>query len=399
MIRLQRLSDVCSLVTDGTHYTPPDVDSGVPFLTVKDIGHRGELDFEGCSKITADEFERAAAGNSAPQLGDVLFSKDGTVGKISVVRKQVRFAVLSSIAILRPNAKLVDANYLGHALRSPEILAQALKKKTGSAIRRIVLSDLKSIQVPLPPLAEQRRIAAILDKADTLRAKRREAIVKLDQLLQSVFLELFGDVSSNHQGWPEAALGDVVESTKLGLVRGASEFGDAPEFDVPYIRMDAIGRGGEFLQRKVRMTKATAQEIKESSVCYGDFLFNTRNSKDLVGKSTVFESRSSGWTFNNNLMRVRFSDRANSFYMLRYLMSRRGQAEMEKRKSGTTSVFAVYYKDLKTLPVVLPPKNLQDKFQCIVEDQRKVRERVAEQELRVQSLMQALQHAAFSDRL
>lgn len=216
MTHSKQLSAVCSLITDGTHYTPPDTGSGVPFLTVKDIDHRGTLDFDRCSKITADEYERAALGNSAPQLGDVLFSKDGTVGKVSVVRDRTKFAVLSSIAILRPDAKLIDPNYLGHALRSPDALDQALKKKTGSAIRRIILSDLKSVQISVPSLPEQRRIAAILDKADALRAKRREAIAKLDQLLYSVFLDMFGDPVTNPKGWPECELGDVVHSAKDG---------------------------------------------------------------------------------------------------------------------------------------------------------------------------------------
>src|SRR3546814_9667674 len=75
--------------------------------------------------------------------------------------------------------------------------------------RRIVLSDLKGIRLPIPDLVEQRRIAAILGKADALRAKRREAIVKLDQLLQSVFLDMFGEPLSNPMKWPKKLLADV----------------------------------------------------------------------------------------------------------------------------------------------------------------------------------------------
>ena len=78
----------CNLITDGTHYTPPDVDVGVPFLTVKDFTHDGQADLVGCSHITNDEFDKADKGNSAPKIGDVLFSKDGTVGKVYVVQNQ-----------------------------------------------------------------------------------------------------------------------------------------------------------------------------------------------------------------------------------------------------------------------------------------------------------------------
>jgi hypothetical protein len=138
------------------------------------------LDFLGCSFISEADYRAARAGNSAPQRGDVLFSKDGTVGKVHVVDTDQPFAVLSSLAILRPKGDSVDTRYFGHVLRSPGVLDDALKRKTGSAIRRVILSDLKKVRILLPPLPEQRRIAEILDKADALRAKRRAVLAQLN---------------------------------------------------------------------------------------------------------------------------------------------------------------------------------------------------------------------------
>ncbi|WNO05767.1 restriction endonuclease subunit S [Rhodoferax mekongensis] len=202
------IADACELVTDGTHYTPKDVGNGIPFLTVKDVSDSG-LDFAGCSFISESDYLAAKAGNSAPLRGDVLFSKDGTVGKVHVVATDQSFAVLSSLAILRPKAGLVDPGYLGHVLRSPAVLDDALKKKTGSAIRRIVLGDLKRVRLPLPTLEEQRLIAAILDQAETLRIQRRQALAHLDTLTQSLFLDMFGDPVVNPKGLPVVKFGDV----------------------------------------------------------------------------------------------------------------------------------------------------------------------------------------------
>ena len=184
------LADACSLLTDGTHYTPPDEGAGFPFLTVKDMSEAG-LDFSNCSRISDEEFKKAVDGNSSPRQGDVLFSKDGTVGKVHVVGDEPEFAVLSSIAILRPKAG-VDSRYLGHMLKCPELQDQALRRKTGSAIRRIILSDLKKVEFPLPPLDEQRRIAAILDQLDALRSMRLNIITALDDLVRSMFSEASG---------------------------------------------------------------------------------------------------------------------------------------------------------------------------------------------------------------
>ncbi|MCE3002192.1 MAG: restriction endonuclease subunit S [Xanthomonadaceae bacterium] len=205
MISTATIEEACDLVTDGTHYTPKNIGRGIPFLTVKDVTDDA-LDFIGCSFISDNDFRLANAGNSAPQRGDILFSKDGTVGKVHVVSTDKPFAVLSSLAILRPKPDLVDPKYFGFVLRSPRVLDDALKRKTGSAIRRVILSDLKSVRVPLPPLPEQRQIAAILDRTDALRAKRRAALAQLDTLTQSIFLDTFGSVRDNPNGWQVVAL-------------------------------------------------------------------------------------------------------------------------------------------------------------------------------------------------
>src|SRR3546814_4550040 len=101
------------------------------------------------------------------------------------------------------------------------------------------LSDLKGIRLPIPDLVEQRRIAAILGKADALRAKRREAIVKLDQLLQSVFLDMFGEPLSNPMKWPKKLLADVA-SIQTGGTPPTSEAG---MFDgnIPFITPGDLG--------------------------------------------------------------------------------------------------------------------------------------------------------------
>ncbi|WP_184891212.1 restriction endonuclease subunit S [Microcystis aeruginosa FACHB-524] len=202
------LDDICEMVTDGTHASFKDSGKGFPFLTVKDMTENG-LDFSGCIHISQEEYDRADAGNSAPKLGDVLFSKDGTVGKVCVVREKREFAVLSSIAILRPKKEIADSSYLGYILGFQKTIDEASKRKTGSAVRRIILKDLKQVEIPLPPLEEQQRIAAILDKADGVRRKRKEAIRLTEELLRSTFLEMFGDPVTNPKGWEVSPFGSL----------------------------------------------------------------------------------------------------------------------------------------------------------------------------------------------
>lgn len=240
MLRLTTIADACEIVTDGTHYTPKDIGNGYPFLTVKDVSDVG-LDFDSCSFISEQDFKDADAGNSSPKKGDVLFSKDGTVGKVHVVNTDKKFAVLSSLAILRPKHGIVDAQYLGHALRSPAVLGEALKKKTGTAIRRIILSDLKKVKFPLPNLKDQQRIVSILDQADVLRAKRREALAQLDTLANSIFIEMFGDPITNPNGWLQKNLKEVAT-----LINGRAFKPEEWEEDgLPIIRIQNLNDGNK----------------------------------------------------------------------------------------------------------------------------------------------------------
>nr|WP_294554022.1 restriction endonuclease subunit S [uncultured Rhodopila sp.] len=228
MTALMAVGDVCELVTDGTHYTPKPVDGGVPFLTVKDMRLNG-LDLKNSSRISDADFEAARRANCAPRKGDVLFSKDGTVGKVHVVAEEQSFAVLSSIAILRPKPGHLSGEFLAHALRSPEVLDKAFQRRTGSALKRIILKDLQDIRVPVPSFSEQRRIACILDEADALRAKRQATLTQVDALTVSLFYDSF--VTPQHvAAWPQVAIGTVATAMRTGPFGSQllhSEFVDA----------------------------------------------------------------------------------------------------------------------------------------------------------------------------
>src|SRR5690606_7827179 len=106
----------------------------------------------------------------------------------------------------------VDGRYLYHFLRTVDLYALA-SATTVPALRK---SDLQQIPTPCPPLAEQRRISAILDKADALRTKRREALAQLGRLAESIFLDMFGDPVANPKGWARHALGDVLTGIDSG---------------------------------------------------------------------------------------------------------------------------------------------------------------------------------------
>ena len=255
------------------------------------------------------------------------------------------------------NSSVLDVRYLYHFMDT--YLDKLRHMSIGGVIKYIKIGNLTEAELPLPTLPEQRRIAAILDQADALRAKRREALAQLDSLTQSIFIEMFGDARTDSGRWPLIPFDDIVSESRIGLVRGSHELDPAHPY--PYLRMNAITRDGDLKLEGALFAKATSDELALYQLRRDDFLFNTRNSKELVGKTALFRSDEQ-YLFNNNLLRVRFKNAANAEYVLAAFKTPFIQSELENRKSGTTNVFAVYYKDLKTLPMPLPPIKLQEVF-------------------------------------
>jgi type I restriction enzyme S subunit len=375
----EKLSEICELLTDGTHYTPPDTGAGIPFLTVKDVSERG-LDFDGCARISAKEYEAAARQNSAPRTGDILFSKDGTVGKVHLVTETQPFAVLSSLAIIRPNSR-VDPRYLAWFLRSPLALNSALERKTGSAIRRIVLRDLGNLLVTLPPLDEQRRIAAILDQADALRRKRRATIAISTGLRRKAFVTLFGDPIINPKNWPCKALAEVGT-----LDRGISKH--RPRNDplllggpYPLIQTGDIANSDGY----IRSYSSTYSEagLKQSRLWSAGTLCVTIAAN--IGKTGILEFDA---CFPDSVVGFTPGENVKTEYVQTWM------SFLQKRLEKSAPQFAqknINLAILRAIPIPLPPIDVQSRFAMLVTRLVQFRDQLVDHSDRLDSLFLSLQ--------
>ena len=296
--------------------------------------------------------------------GDVLVSSANSwnlVGKCCWVPElPLRSTFGGFVSVLRADPQKVDPRFLFRWFASTRIQAtvRSFGQRTTS-ISNLNLERCSKLPFPLLPLPQQRRIAEVLDRAEALRAKRRAALAQLDTLTQSIFRDMFGDIRGPSANLRLAQFEDIVAETKLGLVRGSQELG--PDLPVPYVRMNAITRAGELDLADVQRTRTTQAEFDAYRLRAGDLLFNTRNSEELVGKTALYRGDGSH-VFNNNIMRIRFTGEADPEFVAAAFNTLFVQRELSFRKSGTTSVFAIYYKDLRSLPLPVPPIELQRAF-------------------------------------
>lgn len=179
------LMDVSMKITDGSHFSPKAVEDGTfPYVTVRDVID-DYIDFENAKRINQTSYEELVKNGCKPEKNDLLFSKDGTVGKVSLVDYDKDFVVLSSLAIIRPNTALIDPSFLKLILKSPRFLKLAIGLKSGAAIRRIILRDLKSIRLRYPKLLEEQKARVYeLEKLDEeVRLLKSKLIIKKNYLI------------------------------------------------------------------------------------------------------------------------------------------------------------------------------------------------------------------------
>lgn len=157
------LGDVCTKVTDGSHFSPKDdPTSSIPMLSVKDM-REFDFDLTSCKHICEDDYEKMVVNDCVPQVNDILVAKDGSYLKeIFICNEQRKLAILSSIAIFRPNATVIHPEILLSFLKSPRILQEVRDNYvSGSALPRIVLKDFKKLTFALPNMDAQNQIVPL----------------------------------------------------------------------------------------------------------------------------------------------------------------------------------------------------------------------------------------------
>lgn len=148
-------------IVDGTHHTPEYVDEGVPFLTVKNLTAGFGIDFSDVRYVTKEaHVELCKRAN--PEVGDLLVTKDGTLGVVRVIEDERDFSIFVSLALVKPIHKKIDPYFLRYVLESKTVFDQFQAWKAGSALKHIHLVDLSNVLIPLPPIGEQKKIAAEL---------------------------------------------------------------------------------------------------------------------------------------------------------------------------------------------------------------------------------------------
>ena len=336
-----------------------DLDEGIFQIRMNNLSRNGELLLDKRRRVSPD-IRQISKSLLVP--GDVLFNATNSpdlVGKTAFFFGCDEPTVYSNHFIrLRTCADRLDPQYLTRWLHR-EFQRGYFRAKAKQWVNQATFGQDRLVQmrVPLPPIEEQRRIAAVLDAADGLRAKRRQALAKLDSLTQAVFHGMFDDPVRNERGWPIKRLADVVrEGTTVtyGIVQAGDEFPSG----IPYIRTGDISDGRIHVRGLRRTDPRIAERFPRSRVRVGEIVMSIRAT---VGTTAEVPAALDGANLTQGTARIAPGNVVTGAYLLEYLRSAATQRWIQRQVKGAT-FREITLKRLRELPVMVPPLGEQQEF-------------------------------------
>lgn len=299
--------------------------------------------------------------------------------------------------VLRPDPKKLDAKYLFYLVWSRRFRYLGQKAMTGAAGQRRVPTDfLKNYEIPLPPLDDQKRIAHLLGKVEGLIARRKQHLRQLDELLKSVFLEMFGDPVRNEKGWDTGSLSSY-GSFKNGLNFGKGESGTT----VRYLGV------GDFKSKAIltdidglAFIELNELPSKEYFLQDGDLLFVRSNgNRDLVGRCMAVYPGIEMVTYSGFCIRYRINKPILQPTYIAHLFRSLAFRRILFQGGQGANIQNINQKTLSALPIPLPSEDLQSKFAAIVEKVDGLKSRYQQSLTYLESLYGALSQKAFKGEL
>jgi type I restriction enzyme, S subunit len=323
--------------------------------------------------------------------GEYLIGMDG---EFNLAKWQSQPALLNQrVCKIDSLSSDLDKSYFAKYL--PKVLREIEDETPFVTVKHLSVKKLNDAEIPLPPLAEQKRIAAILDKADELRTKRRESLAQLDQLIQSTFLEMFGDPVTNPKGWEVKSMGQTCDLI-TGFAFPSDKFIKAGK-GIALCRGINVGLGTTNWKDRVDWPVHYDSQLSRFELQKGDIVLAMDRPWISGGLkvATTMESDLPALLVQR-VTRIRAT--AIIEQSLIYALIRNKHFELHCNPTETT-VPHISPKDLKSFPIMLPPLNLQKHFASVVQSIEQQKTRIQTHLTELDTLFASLQSRAFNGEL
>jgi type I restriction enzyme, S subunit len=358
MIEQVAIGDCCQIINGSTpsRNTPEYWDGDIDWFTPKDLSKLGSkyID-EAPEKITERGYE--SCSTTMIPAYSILFTSRAPIGHIAINQRPV--CTNQGFKSLVPSES-VDINYLYYVVKKYTPNLQDLGN--GATFKELSKATVSAFKLPLPPLEEQKQIAAILDAADELRQKDKALIAKYDELTQSLFLDMFGDPVTNPMGWVEIPFNELVSNITAGVsVGGENRTLNRGENGV--LKISAV-TSGTFKGNEYKVVDNDSLPTRLIRPLRGDLIFSRANTREMVGAVAIVDQDYEHLFLPDKLWRIDLIEGVGSVYYVQYLLSHEGfRNNLRSVATGTSgSMLNISKAKLLALKIPSPNKTLKNQF-------------------------------------
>ncbi len=374
---MAKLGDIATYI-NGYAFKPQDwSDEGIPIIRIQDLTG---------NSYQANRYNGEYASKYEVNDGDVLISWSASLGVYiwhgeKAVLNQHIFKVVF-------DKEKISKDFFVHQVGL--ILENAASDAHGATMKHLTKPVFDALPFYLPPYEKQCEIAEVLDKVTSLISLRKQQLAKLDELVKARFVETFGDMLLNSLGWSEKPL-ECLADIVSGITKGRKTT-ETDLQEVPYMAVSNV-KNGYIDWTTVKTILVTRQEMEQYRLLPGDILMTEGGDPDKVGRGAIIKKPLENSIHQNHIFRVRLdeSELLPSFFA-EYLQHQKAKRYFLGCAKQTTGIASINMRQLKALPVLLPPFFLQNEFATFAErvDQQKqtVQQSLEKLELMKKALMQ-----------
>ena len=377
---MARLGDIATYI-NGYAFKPSDwSDSGVPIIRIQDLSG---------NSYQTNRYNGEYAKKYEVLPGDVLISWSASLGVYVWTGEK---AVLNQ-HIFKVVFDKCEINKSFFVYQVQNILEKAETSAHGATMKHLTKPVFDDLSFYLPPLEEQRRIAALLDKVSDLIAKRQAQLDKLDLLVKAWFVEMFGDPVLNPMKWPEQPLENMADIVS-GITKGRKTK-ETELIEVPYMAVSNV-KDGYIDWTTVKTILATKAEIEQYRLLPDDVLMTEGGDPDKLGRGAIIQKPLENCIHQNHIFRVRLDENILlPSYFAEFLQHQKAKQYFLKCAKQTTGIASINMRQLKGLPIFVPPLDMQSEFKGYIEEVEMLRYRISCSLERLETLKKALMQQYF----
>lgn len=400
--RVLTLSDVCSLITDGTHKTPNYVSSGVRFISIANIKPYKPIDFRTYEKFVTQQEHESLSKRVKPRKNDILFPRIGTLGYAKRIDFDFEVSIFVGLGLARPNVRIVYPKFLEYYMNSSAVDKYSRDAANGTGRLTLPLEASRVMPVPLPPLPEQERIVARIEELFSELDKGVEA-------LQTIKAQL--------RVYRQAAIGSCFEAAKParittlskiadisgGITKGQRYSQDTNLISLPYLRVANVQDGYLDLQ-EIKEIQLRARDREKYTLHYGDVLYTEGGDRDKLGRGTIWRNQIPECVHQNHVFRARVDRKfALPEFVAYWSLTKTAKDYFYSSSKQTVNLASINKTVLSALPVPLPTIEIQAQVISQIESRLSVCDQIEktvdESLAKAESLRQSILKKAFEGRL